>query len=575
MDSSITAYFGGDTSGLRNATQEASVMMKGFSTQAARAVSEIGQGFVGAVVFMEAIKGIKDLASAAMDAAEQERTAFETTGKAISDQGQAWLDLKAGATSVGGGIKSVLIDVVSVFPMLGEGVGGFINDMRGISPEAQKQYQDMENTAEGTIARIQAAHDKFLQELPKMQAAANAKLEALDTEYANSQEDSTDKVTQLTDKYNDILAQIVSTNQVISAQEAAGVDTSATKLKLTQENIDLMQTALALQKAQTQATQDEISAAKDKFNTAKDTMTVEQQITALKAQEAVYLEQEKNDTNTAAQNKLLANAAAQVAVELAKTEDSYRKSISLSVEDQLAMFRFQTGTQTENNAITEDQYHLLVLQSQEKKNQVDLDQALQVYETTLSASDKARVEALQKQNDTLTAQIAIEKEVIANTPPPPGSTPTPTPGGGPKGIVPATQEQIDNSNGTTISGGVPGLFDQYNDSSQELTYLTDTVSNVKSNLQSMITDLQQQRNRLINQDFNPTAGPQIQAIDAKINQLQQQFNATTLANPLGSQQLGPTPLPNSQANMQNLQTISDTLTGINGTLANLLTPSKG
>jgi len=83
---------------------------------------------------MEAIKGIKELSAAAIDAAEQERNTSMITGQAISDQGQAWLDLKDGAESTGSMFKSVGMTLVSVFPMAGEAIGTLINDMRGISP---------------------------------------------------------------------------------------------------------------------------------------------------------------------------------------------------------------------------------------------------------------------------------------------------------------------------------------------------------------------------------------------------------------------------------------------------------
>ena len=119
FDSSITAYFGGDTTNLRAATTEASIMVKGFSGAAGKAVREISEGFLGAVVFAEAVKGIKDIAEAAMDAAEQARNMSDITGKALTDEQQAWVDLKDGITGSGASIKTFATAALEALPEMG------------------------------------------------------------------------------------------------------------------------------------------------------------------------------------------------------------------------------------------------------------------------------------------------------------------------------------------------------------------------------------------------------------------------------------------------------------------------
>jgi hypothetical protein len=582
MDSSITAYFGGDTSGLQNATQEASIMMKGFSTQAGRAMSEIGSGFIGAVVFMEAIKGIKDFSDAAMDAADAEQQASEITGNAISDQGQAWLDTQAVVSGTGSTFKDVGMMLVSIPGMAGEAVGTLIDDVRGISPAWQQQYQQMSNQTTATLATIKAAHDKFMTDLPAEMAKMNEQLVALDKQYAASQTDSQDSVNDLTDQYNAILAQEVATNQVISTQEDAGLDTSGARKELLTEQVALMQTAVALQAAQTQATRDEIQAATDDYKERADSMTVQQQITALVGQQVYYENQIGAATNTSAQNKLLANAAASLATQIASKEDAYQKSIALSAADQLAMFNYQAGTLTGINSISADQYKVLVLQSAEKKAQVDLDAQLAIYEQTKSAAAAAQLVVLQQQKAVLDQNLAtavaevaadnadvtaINAQTAAETQKGAAAAAAAAAAAGPVGA------EGDPDSGS-VSGGGPGTLDTYTNTGQEAQYISNTVRNVKANLLAIIQGLQDQMNALEGADSDPNASAEIKAIEDKINTLHAQYINVSASDIFGNN-LTPAPISTTQGNQQLQQASNDTLTTISGQLDQIIGPSKG
>jgi len=407
FDSSIIAHFGGDTTGLQSATDEASIMMKGFSTGASRAVREIGQGFVGAVVFMEAIKGIKELSAAAIDAAEQERNTSMITGQAISDQGQAWLDLKDGAESTGSMFKSVGMTLVSVFPMAGEAIGTLINDMRGISPASQAQFTEMAAVAEYNLNKIKAAHDKFFEELPAKQAAANAKLSALDEQLVGDQISSGAKVLDLMAQQGPLLQAISDTEAEIAVQRAAGRDTSAAQLALTNQEAALDQNKLAIEKAQLDVARDYVTSATEDFETKRETMTIEEQIAALKAQQLQYQQQESLYADNAKATELLKAAAARDGKQIAQDTLEIKKATALSEADELAMYVKETPALANLNTLSDEQYQSLKLQSQEKQNQYAIDQLLSLGIDNLNASQKALLNTLVQQSSELSKQIGF------------------------------------------------------------------------------------------------------------------------------------------------------------------------
>lgn len=411
-DSSITAYFGGDTSGLRDATKEASIIVKGFGGEASRAVREIGEGFVGAVAIMEVVKAIKDLGGAAIEAAEKEREMADSFSGAVSDQSQAWLDLADTSHGVWDEIKAGATGAMTNFLEWGETIKGVVGNMAGVSDQEQNLFDKIGNSAELNIAKAQAASDKYLAELPAKQAQANAKLTQLDAQFAATQETGQDKVNLLNDRYNAILQQITQTNQVISSQEAKGIDASAAKYDLTQEQIALMQTALALQTAETKAAQDEVAAFSMKFTAEKSSLSVEDQITALKAQQKLYADQAAAITGNEAQQTVLKNAAEKVGNEIAADTLALRKATELSESDRIAMFEYETKSLQGQNTLTLDQYNLLKLQSQETVAQVKYQNDLTAgYDNGDAAAKKELATDLAKA-DALSKQVAIQQQVV-------------------------------------------------------------------------------------------------------------------------------------------------------------------
>jgi hypothetical protein len=406
FNSSITAMFGGDTTNLRASTEEASIMVKGFGREASMAIRDIGAGFVGAVVIMEAVKAIKELGAAAIESAEKERELADATGGAVTDQSQAWLDLADSSTSFWSEVKIGATEALTQFLLIGEGIKSAVLSMEGASTQEQNLFDKIGNSAEVNIARAKAASDKFLAELPQKQAEANAKLEQLDQQYAASQDVGQDKVNVLTDKYNAILAQIVATNQVIGAQEAAGADASAAKYKLTQEEVELMQTALALQAAQVQAAKDEVQAFNQKFDTEKSSLSIEDQISALKQQQVVYTSAAAAASGNEAQQEVLKNAAAKLGQQIAADTATIQKATALSLQDQLAMFEHQAGSLADLNTLSEDQYNLLVQQQQVKAAQYQVDQDIEAGYTTGTDQN-------QKDLATHTQKLAVLQQELA------------------------------------------------------------------------------------------------------------------------------------------------------------------
>ncbi|HEY1792282.1 MAG TPA: hypothetical protein VGG34_05145 [Opitutaceae bacterium] len=417
FDSAIVAHFGGDTTDLRASTEEASIMMKGFSTGASRAVNEIGQGFVGAVVFMEAVKGIRDLSSAAMDAAEQERQAAEVTGQSISDQSQAWLDLKDGIGDAKSGVVGFFTSAIGIFPAIGDGIGDMINTMRGISPEAQAQYTQMANTATETLARIKAAHDAYLKSLPAETAKVNAEMGAIDKQLADQEMNLQDKIAANLDEQARIKAQMEATNPA--------------SLAYLKEELALKQDELAMAKLQAeQDKQDQDEKAKiqellvesdtkmvqrlnDEQKAKADTQTIDEQIVSLRALEAHYTELSAQNTSNQKDTELFLNAAAAARVEIAAKEESIRKATALSEQDQLAIFIKENPALENLNSLSDDQLKLLKLQSQEKQVQYQIDQLVGLGVDNLNAKQRDLLTALIQQNAKLQQAVDLTNQAIA------------------------------------------------------------------------------------------------------------------------------------------------------------------
>jgi hypothetical protein len=311
-------------------------------------------------------------------------------------------------------------------------------------------------------------------------------------------------------------------------------------------------------------------------------MTVQQQITALVGQQVYYENQIGAATNTSAQNKLLANAAASLATQIASKEDAYQKSIALSAADQLAMFNYQAGTLTGINSISADQYKVLVLQSAEKKAQVDLDAQLAIYEQTKSAAAAAQLVVLQQQKAVLDQNLAtavaevaadnadvtaINAQTAAETQKGAAAAAAAAAAAGPVGA------EGDPDSGS-VSGGGPGTLDTYTNTGQEAQYISNTVRNVKANLLAIIQGLQDQMNALEGADSDPNASAEIKAIEDKINTLHAQYINVSASDIFGNN-LTPAPISTTQGNQQLQQASNDTLTTISGQLDQIIGPSKG
>ena len=574
MDNSITAYFGGDTSQLQEATDQASVMMKAFGREASMAVREIGNGMIGAVAVMEVVKGIKDVADAELTAAENARA----MGEPISDQKQAWLDLHDAVSGTGGGIKSVAGDMISIFPEAGEAVGSFILDLQGIGPEAQKQYTDMNNAAEENLAAIAAARAKYIAEEPAQKAALNAKLKQLDEQLANDEMSLQDKIDANLQQQSDLKAFMLQQDPTSEAY---------LKNKVQLEQLELAQLQLQSQKKQQTAQQDahdaalqlevskqNVQQAQQEFDIRKTTETTEQQISDLKQQISNWAKLASDASLSDAQQQVYAAAAEKDRVELAKTQDTYQKSISLSVQDQLAMFAYQTGSLTGINAISKDQYTLLQLQSQEKKSQVDLEQQLAIYQQTGSAADKEKLIALQQHTAELNNQIAAQQTIIANDKADDALIQQQTADEQKK--TAAMQQQADvgaegDPNSGAVSGSVTGYTNQFSSGAQEQQYVQQSMQNSRTNIQSLIQNLQQQKDQLNQAAFTPGASAQATALGVQIQQLQNQLNNISPTNTTGA--LGPAPtISQNQANQQLTQQTNSTLAAIQAQLTAAFSP---
>ena len=577
MDGAITAFFGGDTTNLEAATKNASIMVKGFSGEASRAVREISEGFVGAVAVMEVIKGIKDIGSAEIEAAVNARQ----MGEAVSDQQQAWLDLHDGVTSTTGGIRDFAGFALGVFPSMGDAVGSFILDLQGVSPESQRQFTQMANDAEANLAHIAEARKKYLAEEPAERAKVNAELSNLDKQLADYDMSLDDKIAENLDQQAAIKEHMTQMDPQSLAYlkekaQLEGLELEQLKLQDEQKRQTAAQDANDA-KLQLDVSKQYVSQEQQAYSIRKDQQTSEQNIADLMRQQAQWLALSKDASLTESQQAVYAGAAEKASLDLTKEKSQYAKQIALSESDQLAMIAYQSGALNQQNTITRSQYDLLVTQAQQKKVSVDLSQQLAVYDQTGLDSDKQKVIALMQKNEQLTKSIDLQKQEIANDQADAaaiGQQVTAEQAKYNAEVEANAADPFANQPDNPTGGSQVGNVQQFNDPSQELNYLNDSVSNVRTNISSQIADLQSQRNRLENQDFNPTAGSQVTAIDAKIQQLTVALNNVSTANVTSG--VAPTNTINStQAQQQLLTQSNGTLTAISNQLNQILSPPKG
>lgn len=533
FDSSIIAHFGGDTTDLKASTEEASIMMKGFSTAASRSINEIGQGFVGAVVFMEAVKGIKEISSAAMDAAEQERATSQITGKAISDQGQAWLSLKDGIGDAKSGVLGFVTSAVSMLPEIGEGLGDIINTMRGISPEAQTQYDSMANTATTTLATIKAAHDKFLADLPTAYQATNDKIRAIDLQLADDEMTIQEKLDDNLQRQLQIKTQMAATNPSSLAYEKETL-----QLKQDQLAAENLQAQLNKQQSEEDQKVSEMALEMDKqtvaqnqqaFKVRSDTMTIEEQIVDLADQQDEYNGLALQDGLSEKQIAVYQQAQAQAALDMANKMAEVRKSTALSEADQLAIFIKETPALQNLNTLSNDGLLLLQQQSQEKQTQYQIDQLVALGVDNLNTQQKALLATLVQQSSERTKHIALIQQAVAAENQLQASEQAVLQTE--NEIDDAKQQQVDGAKGgsggipgynTIITGsGVGGVNTQYQDQQ--------SMANAKANLEAEQKAIESRINGYENSD-DPQEESLVAGLQAQLNALHQQEIDITPAN---------------------------------------------
>jgi len=584
MDNAITAYFGGDTSNLKQATDEASIMMKVFGRDASMAVREIGSGMIGAVAILELGRAIKDVTVSEIDAAEKARS----LGGAVSDQQQAWLDLHDAVTGTGGGLKEAFGTALSIIPQIGEGIGSMILSMQGIGPAAQKQYTDMNNAAVSTLANISAAHDKYIQEMPAKEAQMNAKIAATDEQIAQQQMSLQEKVNDNVQKQADLRA-------FMAQQDPSSEAYLKNKVQLEQLVLDSLklqdeqQKKTAAQdandsKLQLDVSKQYVQQESQAFDIRKQTQTTEQNIADLKQQIAQWTALSKDYSLSDAQQAVYAAAAQKGILDISKEKSSYEKLISLSVSDQIAMFGYETGAIKGVNGLTKDQYDLLVLQAAQKKLGVDMDQAAVAYKASGSQVDKDNLETLIKKNAELSKQVTLQTKIVAND----------------NADVKALADQVAqveaknaeyNKEADALAGGngldgggnptdgikgngIGGNTQHYNDPSQELNYINDSMKNSQFNIGTLIQNLEAQKNQLNQNSFDPTANGTIQALTTRINALQAQYNAISPTNVTGSGVTSQVPTSQTQQQQTLLQSQTDSLSQIKANLDKIVNPPK-
>lgn len=172
MNESIIAYFGGDTKGLRRATEEAGTVVKGFSREAKGFLGDVSKGLVGAAIFGEFIK----LGKEAVAEAQKLRDEADRLGEPLATTTRSLANLGDGFKGVFQGAKNLVGFIISGWAMVAEGIDQAALSLAGFniaSGEELERFRQIERQTTQTLAAIAKAREA---NSPDKIAAAEAKL---------------------------------------------------------------------------------------------------------------------------------------------------------------------------------------------------------------------------------------------------------------------------------------------------------------------------------------------------------------------------------------------------------------
>lgn len=143
-DFSIKAFFGGDTSGLRAALDEANRAVGGFVKETNKAGLSLGKGFGFGILLFQAKRFFTDI----INDSQKTREEFERIGKTVPDTVRSVAYLADGIDSLKKTTMEWGTSFLSVFTRAGEGIGMVINRMRGVTREMEIQREESARAAD-------------------------------------------------------------------------------------------------------------------------------------------------------------------------------------------------------------------------------------------------------------------------------------------------------------------------------------------------------------------------------------------------------------------------------------------
>lgn len=181
-DFSIKAFFGGDTSGLRAALGEANKAVNDFAKESKKAGLSLGAGFGFGVLLFQA----RRFFDAVINDAQKTRDEFEKVGRSVPAAVTAVAYLADGID----GLKKTTISwgtsLLGYLSEAGQGWGMFINRLRGVTAEMEKQREEAARNADklekerDRAFTEQAAKEKARREQEKREAERAAEKKAED-----------------------------------------------------------------------------------------------------------------------------------------------------------------------------------------------------------------------------------------------------------------------------------------------------------------------------------------------------------------------------------------------------------
>lgn len=385
FDFSIKAYFGGDTSGLKNAISSANENINKFSEGIKRTGLRIGEGLGVGVLIGAFVR----LGAEAVKNAQQMRDSFDAIGEPVDENTRRLANFGDQLDDIKKGSINAVGSVVGFFNGMGESLGSVINRMRGVTAEQEKAAMTSEETTKRVLATIAEARKKSLQEnSPAALMALEKQLGEVQKANALANMTAAQKLSSLTTDQFHLYQKIANTKKNSAAHLTA-------EIELEKNREAIIQAQNALYKEQYSNELAKINNA-DQLAITNDekAANILLRIKTLQEEQAKF-SKDGNDYNA---------IGAQIdneRVNLEKQKRAFTAQSNLDLQSQVELSQLLLKSQYGLTQAEEDRVTVLQNQHRLKENEVTLDDLLKKGVDNLTPEETKKYDLLLAQNKAL------------------------------------------------------------------------------------------------------------------------------------------------------------------------------